>query len=557
MSRPGRVAAVAGSLCVPRPGLSSLLPQTRLPQTLMKNKDKTHSPWRRVRSQGPLWVGPLGQGVTFSSLGLSLQRLPAFSGEGSCQNWEEKVQLTSDTPSPTMSLEIQCEDLSSTRWTEILPSMQQYGVIRLDDCGLTDTMCANISSVLQANSSLTELSLPNNELKDEGAQLVLKGLQNPNCKIQKLSLQNCSITGAGCELILSLLRTKPTLRDLQLSDNHLGDEGMKLLCEGLMDPRCSLERLELEYCEVTTASCEALSSVLKAKGSLQELTLNNNELGEAGVVLLCQGLMDPNCKLQVLKLEGCGVTSANCKDLSMVLQTKESLQELCLGENKIGDAGLAQLYQGVLSPTCRLKTLWLWECDITAEGCKVLAQILMGKPCLKKLSLICNLLGDEGAELLCQALVDPNCQLEELWLRTCGFTTASCANFCTVLEKNRTLRELQLSTNMLEDDGIEQMSRGLMHPDCSIQSLWLGDCELSDKCCGTLAAILLANHTLKELDLSNNRMGDEGIRLLVASLKEPSCTLEQLVLFDIYWTEEVDNELTALKESKPSLRITS
>ncbi|XP_068964046.1 ribonuclease inhibitor isoform X2 [Petaurus breviceps papuanus] len=460
-------------------------------------------------------------------------------------------------PSPTMSLEIQCEDLSSARWTELLPSLQQYGVIRLDDCGLTNTMCASISSVLQANSSLTELSLANNELGDAGAQLVMKGLQSSTCKIQKLNLQNCNITYAGCELIPALLRTKSTLVDLQLSDNHLGDEGMKLLCEGLMDPRCSLQRLELEYCEFTAASCEALSAILKAKGSLRELTMNNNELGEAGVTLLCQGLMDPRCELQVLKLEGCGVTSANCKDLSTVLQTKESMQELCLGENKIGDAGLGQLCQGILSPTCNLKTLWLWECDITAEGCRALAQVLKNKSCLTKLSLICNQLGDAGAELLCQALLDPGCQLEELWLRTCGFTVASCASFCTVLERNRTLKELQLSTNMLGDVGVAQMSKGLMHPDCPLQSLWLGDCELSDDCCETLASVLLINHTLKELDLSNNRMGDQGIRQLVASLKQPSCTLEQLVLFDIYWTEEVDNELKALQETKPILRITS
>ncbi|XP_036619176.1 ribonuclease inhibitor [Trichosurus vulpecula] len=456
-----------------------------------------------------------------------------------------------------MSLEIQCEDLSSARWTELLPSMQQYGVIRLDDCGLTSAMCASISSVLQANSSLTELSLANNELGDAGAQLVLKGLQNPTCKIQKLNLQNCNITCTGCELIPALLQTKSSLIDLQLSDNHLGDEGMKLLCEGLMDPRCSLQRLELEYCEFTTASCEALSAVLKTRSSLRELNLNNNDVGEMGVTLLCQGLMDPNCELQVLKLEGCGVISANCKDLSTILQTKESMQELCLGENKIGDAGLEQLCQGILSPACNLKTLWLWECDITAAGCRALAQVLKSKSCLTKLSLICNQLADEGAELLCQALLDPGCQLEELWLRTCGFTVASCASFCTVLEKNRTLKELQLSTNMLEDAGIEQMSKGLMHPDCPVQSLWLGDCELSNDCCETLASVLLTNHTLKELDLSNNRMGDLGIRQLVASLRQPNCTLEQLVLFDIYWTEEVDNELKALQEAKPSLRITS
>ncbi|XP_056657036.1 ribonuclease inhibitor isoform X3 [Monodelphis domestica] len=456
---------------------------------------------------------------------------------------------------PTMSLEIQCEDLSSARWTEILPSMKQYGVIRLDDCGLTNAMCANISSVLQANASLTELSLPNNELKDEGAQLVLQGLQNPACKIQKLSLQNCSITGASCELIPALLRTKSTLKDLQLSDNHLGDEGVRLLCEGLLDPQCSMEKLELEYCEFTTASCEALSSVLKAKGSLQELTLNNNELGDAGVALLCQGLLDPNCKLQMLRLEGCGITSAGCKELSTVLQTKESLLELCLGENKLGDAGLAQLCEGILSPSCRLQTLWLWECDISAEGCQALARVLKSKPSLKKTSLICNQLGDEGAQQLCQALLDPGCRLEELWLRTCGFTVASCAHFCAVLEKNRTLKELQLSNNALEDAGLEQLAKSLMHPDCTIQSLWLGDCEFSDACCTALASVLLANHTLKELDLSNNGLGDVGILRLVGSLKQPACTLEQLVLFDIYWTEQVDEELNALKDTKPSLRI--
>ncbi|XP_031798394.1 ribonuclease inhibitor isoform X2 [Sarcophilus harrisii] len=477
--------------------------------------------------------------------------------EGQPTGFGERRPWPGTTPLPTMSLDIQCEDLSTSRWTELLPSMQHYGIIRLDDCGLTDAMCAKISSVLQDNLSLTELSLANNELRDSGVQMVLSSLQTPTCKIQKLSLQNCNITGASCKMIPALLRTKSTLTDLQLSDNHLGDEGVKLLCEGLMDPKCNLQRLELEYCEFTAASCEALSSVLKTKNSLQELTLNNNELGEAGVLLLCQGLMDPNCNLQVLKLEGCGVTPANCRNLSTVLQTKESLEELCLGENKIGDAGLAQLCQGILSPTCRLKILWLWECDITAEGCRALAQVLKGKACLKKLSLICNQLGDQGAELLCQALLDPACQLEELWLRTCGFTVASCPSFCTLLEKNRTLKELQLSTNALEDAGIELMSKGLLQSECPIQSLWLGDCELSDKCCGTLANILLSNHTLKELDLSNNRMGDPGIRMLVASLKQPACTLEQLVLFDIYWTEEVDNELRALKEIKPNLRITS
>ncbi len=59
-------------------------------------------------------------------------------------------------------------------------------VHRLDDCGLTEVRCKDISSALRVNSSLTELSLGTNELGDGGVHLVLQGLQSPTCKIQKL-----------------------------------------------------------------------------------------------------------------------------------------------------------------------------------------------------------------------------------------------------------------------------------------------------------------------------------------------------------------------------------
>lgn len=40
------------------------------------------------------------------------------------------------------------------------------------------------------------------------------------------------------------------------------------------------------------------------------------------------------------------------------MAAKPSLSELHLGNNKLGDAGLAELCPGLLSPSSRLKTLW-------------------------------------------------------------------------------------------------------------------------------------------------------------------------------------------------------
>lgn len=57
----------------------------------------------------------------------------------------------------------------------------------------------------------------------------------------------------------------------------------------------------LQNCNLTSASCETLRSVLSAQPSLTELHVGDNKLGTAGVKVLCQGLMNPNCKLQKLQ----------------------------------------------------------------------------------------------------------------------------------------------------------------------------------------------------------------------------------------------------------------
>jgi len=57
----------------------------------------------------------------------------------------------------------------------------------------------------------------------------------------------------------------------------------------------------LQNCNLTSASCETLRSVLSAQPSLTELHVGDNKLGTAGVKVLCQGMMNPNCKLQKLQ----------------------------------------------------------------------------------------------------------------------------------------------------------------------------------------------------------------------------------------------------------------
>ncbi|XP_077837306.1 NACHT, LRR and PYD domains-containing protein 12 isoform X21 [Macaca mulatta] len=276
---------------------------------------------------------------------------------------------------------------------------------------------------------------------------------------------------AYSEHLAAALCTNPNLVELSLYRNALGSRGVKLLCQGLRHPSCKLQNLRLKRCRISSSACEDLSAALIANKNLTRMDLSGNGVGFPGMMLLCEGLRHPQCRLQMIQLRKCQLESGACQELASVLSTNPHLVELDLTGNALEDLGLRLLCQGLRHPVCRLRTLWLCICRLGSAACEGLSAVLQVNHHLRELDLSFNDLGDWGLWLLAEGLQHPTCRLQKLWLDSCGLTAKACKNLYFTLGINQTLTELYLTNNALGDTGVRLLCKRLNHPGCKLRVL--------------------------------------------------------------------------------------
>ncbi|XP_042596132.1 NLR family CARD domain-containing protein 3-like isoform X2 [Cyprinus carpio] len=137
------------------------------------------------------------------------------------------------------------ENASDKVVRKLLPVIKESRTAHLDDCNITAKGCAALASVLKSNpSNLRELDLSGNKLLDLGIKHLSDGLKDPHCKLEKLKLRDCGVTGVGCADLASALRSNPEhLTELDLTDNKLGSSEVQLLSELKDDSTYKLSQL--------------------------------------------------------------------------------------------------------------------------------------------------------------------------------------------------------------------------------------------------------------------------------------------------------------------------
>ncbi|XP_078407398.1 uncharacterized protein LOC144686128 [Cetorhinus maximus] len=227
-------------------------------------------------------------------------------------------------------------------------------------------------TVLKVCKSVGQLILRNTGLTDDLLEMLVSTLvNNSESEVETINLNLNNLGPHSAQLLVELLKAKPSVKCLLLYGNKLGDKGIGILMNGFIDLSMA------EEAEETRSSTLVGEQPFSRKKRLQltELDIGSNQLTNEGLKSVAKFLrLNPPLEYLGLSQNGAVDLSGWC-DLFDILKVNRDVSHMLLDENVLGN-----------------------------EGAKHLAEVLRVNGSLCKVDLDWNEIGDEGGLALAEAL---------------------------------------------------------------------------------------------------------------------------------------------------------
>ena len=159
---------------------------------------------------------------------------------------------------------------------QALSKISSLKVLNLQSNQLTEDAGEYLSSVIFSNTGLHQLFLDNNDI-GKGMLHIVTALQQLN-SLQALGLSNTNMPKDATDDLALAIECNQSLNTVQLNKNNLQRSAVVIL--QALSKISSLNRLNLQSIQLTEDAGEYLSSVICNNVGLNQLFLDNNDIGK-------------------------------------------------------------------------------------------------------------------------------------------------------------------------------------------------------------------------------------------------------------------------------------
>ncbi|NXJ65292.1 NLRC5 protein, partial [Rostratula benghalensis] len=392
----------------------------------------------------------------------------------------------------------------------------------LDFAGcLLDTDCLE---VLAGCRNVEHLSFRNRRCGDDFAAALSKSLQGMG-SLKKLELTGGSITARGMTNLVQALSQCLQLEEINLQDNRIQDPEVKRVLD-LFSRMEKLKKVDLSNNKLSLNAVLILAKEVISCQNATELHVRGDTVmihfcGPSGKVPRFLDLRWEENKEHVtptrfvkLCLQHSSLSSQHAKEIVAILQSCPHLSEVDLSGNKLGDEGCICLLES-LAWISISKQLDLSQNCLSINGiCSLLKSV---NTCQKMMEVEIRYVGGESFLRLIpiykeepvfstddqqygeENQIPTDCQ--KIRLTDSRFQASDLEQVCAVLKKCHSISELDLSNNYLGDEGLLQLFQFLPNLK-TLRSLKLNDNHISLNSVFFLVQSLSTLEHIKTMNLS-------------------------------------------------------
>ncbi|XP_048575794.1 NACHT, LRR and PYD domains-containing protein 3-like isoform X1 [Nematostella vectensis] len=238
--------------------------------------------------------------------------------------------------------------------------------ICIESDGFGDSCAIKLAEILSDNTSLTDVRIDSTILGGTGVTSLANALK-VNKTVRTLEIRSHNMTSEAGRAIGEMLRHNTTVTSLFLCGGRLGDSGARGIAIGLAQKR-TIAHLSLVRSSIGFAGIKAITKVIQ---NVTRLNLSGNPVGYGGVKAIARLLVKSCCRLKFLFLDNCNIDVFGAKELAIALSRNSCLEELSVACNDINDEGMCALAESVASNET-LQVLYITYNNVGQNGKKVI-----------------------------------------------------------------------------------------------------------------------------------------------------------------------------------------
>ena len=344
-----------------------------------------------------------------------------------------------------------------------------------------------------------------------------------NCclDVEHLDLAHIKMTDFQLVTFSECLMTNTLLKELDLSSNKICDEGVKYSAE-VIKVIPTLPKARKSYQRISDGGISPISGCLKINSTLCKLNLSGNRITDREAQKLAEAIKI-NKTLQELNISKNWISKEGVMRIVEACTINRTLHKLVCTHNNLSKSGLAVINEYIRKENA----IQIFDASWNSLGSKY--GWLAFKTTFELLDVQQKLQSNNGnikEELwYVDEITDPKyvrkflqCSLDDVqYVNVTGaiMTNDQMSLFCDCLMNNSTLTELNLSSNEITDEGAETLIEAIQ-VNTTLQSLDISHNTIFGD---GLSSISKINSALCKLNLSSNKITDEGAMRLAEAIK--------------------------------------